>query len=400
MKVLHVIPSLAPRHGGPTEAVLNMVRALRQSGVDATIVSSDDDVGGRLPVPVEKWLEHEGIPTYFIRRVTSRSHTLVGFTFSPRFVPWLWREIPRQDFVHVHTVFSFPANVAMAVARRRGKPYAARPLGQLCNWSLKVRSGIKRLQLAAIGRRNLDSAAFLHLTSQMEANEVADIGLRCPVKVLPLGIQIPNETSGCGEWLRTALGIPKQNRIALFLSRLHPKKGLDVLLRGLARVRDAKIDLVICGDGDQRYVGELRQLADQLGLASRVHWLGFVTGERKWQIVQGCDFFVLPSTSENFGIAVIEALACGLFIVVSPHVGLAPEIAKTGIGCSVAIQEISLADALVAVSLNERFDVESRAARRAFAAQRFSWDSATRSLIAAYEEVLRLPNSSLCESSP
>ena len=95
----------------------------------------------------------------------------------------------------------------------------------------------------------------------------------------------------------------------------------------------------------------------------------------------------------------IEALACGLFIVVSPHVGLAPEIAKTGIGCSVAIQEISLADALVAVSLNERFDVESRAARRAFAAQRFSWDSATRSLIAAYEEVLRLPNSSLCASS-
>jgi glycosyltransferase involved in cell wall biosynthesis len=369
-----------------------MVRALRQSGVDATIVSSDDDVGRRLPVPVERWLEHEGVPTYFIRRVTSRCHTLVGFTFAPGFVPWLWREIPRQDFVHVHTVFSFPANVAMAIARRRRKPYAARPLGQLCDWSLKVRSGIKRLQLATIGRRNLDSTAFLHLTSQMEANEVADIGLRCPVKVLPLGIQIPNETSGCDEWLRTRLEIPNQNRIALFLSRIHPKKGLDVLLRALARVRDAKIDLVICGDGDQRYVGELRQLADQLGLGARVHWLGFVRGEEKWKIVQGCDFFVLSSYSENFGIAVLEALACGLFVIVSPNVGLAAEISTAGLGRLAAVDEAALADAIASVAVSANFEAAARGSRRAFVEQRFSWAAATDRLIAAYEDALYCRN--------
>ena len=373
-----------------------MVRALREHGVDARIVSSDDDVGGRLGVVRDRWVDHEGVPTYFIPRIRSRSHTLVGFTFSPGFIPWLWREIPRQDFVHVHTVFSFPANTAMAIARRRSKPYAVRPLGQLCSWSLEVRSPIKRLQLAAMGRRNIDGATFLHATSQMEADEVGRLNFRCPIKVLPLGLRIPDQAADRSNILRAELNIPAGNRIALFLSRIHVKKGLDTLLRALGHSSTANINLVVCGDGEKKYVAELKRLANQLGIASRVHWLGFVRGERKWEIARGSDFFVLPSYSENFGIAVLEALACGLFVIVSPHVGISEELAQAGFARLAPVEPMALAEAIASVSIGERFDDDARRTRRAFIADRFSWDAAAHRLIAEYTKALHTLPSSPC----
>src|SRR5229473_3554557 len=131
MRVLHVVASLAPRHGGPTEAALQMVRALRAEAVDASILSSDDDGGSSLDGELHRWIEHEGVPVQFLPRMKAKQHTLVGFTFTPGLASWLQRHVTEYDFIHVHTVFSYPANVAMHVARRKGVPYAVRPLGQL-----------------------------------------------------------------------------------------------------------------------------------------------------------------------------------------------------------------------------------------------------------------------------
>jgi hypothetical protein len=113
VKVLHVIPSVSARHGGPTEAVLGIVRALRSQDVDARILSTDDDGNSRLQVPFYRWTSYEELPTYFVRRIAARQHTLAGFTFAPGLLRVLWREIPDFDLVHVHTVFSFPAITAM-----------------------------------------------------------------------------------------------------------------------------------------------------------------------------------------------------------------------------------------------------------------------------------------------
>ncbi len=330
-------------------------------------------------------LSTEGVPVLFIPRVATGQHTLAGFTFAPSIVPWLWREIPQCDFVHVHTVFSFPAAMAMAIARRKCKPYCARPLGQLCTWSLRTRTQLKRFHLATIGRGYLDSAAFLHVTSRKEADETAALGLRSPVKLLPLGVDILPSFPADQAALRARLGIPAGNTIALFLSRLHPGKRLDVLLRAMSIRSDLKMSLIVCGDGEKRYVDELHQLANKLGIGARVHWLGFIEGERKWRTMCGCDFFVLPSISENFGIAAIEALAAGLFVVVSPEVGVATEILSPGIAEVTAGDQTSLGETLRNVAENERFDTSARATRRAFVEARFSWDGVIQELIGAYE---------------
>ncbi len=380
--------SLAPRHGGPTEAALGMVRALRRVGVDTRLLSSDDDVGGRLPVPLNEWVEQAGLPTFFLPRVPSRQHSLIGFTFTPGFPAWCRRHLHEFDFVHVHTVFSHPANAAMAAARRLRVPYTVRPLGQLCDWSLRQRAWIKRLQLALVTRRNINAAAFLHVTSAMEAEETMRNGFRCPVLVQPHGLDLPPVFPDARETLRRELRVPADRTLAVFLSRLHPKKGLEILFEAMARQRGKDFDLVVAGTGEEAYLASLRALVERLGLAARVHWHGFVTGERKWRLLQGSDLFVLPSYSENFGIVVVEALACGLPVLVSTEVALAEEVRAHRLGRVTAVEAQAVADALAHLLADpaERADIRARA--RNVVAENFTWDAAARALAQRYQAAI------------
>jgi len=390
LRVLHLMASLSPKCGGPTEAGLGMVRALRRAGVDARIVSSDDDDGPRLAnVQVGQWVEHGGVPVWFIPRVPARQHTLVGFTFAPGFLGWLRHHLAGFDFLHVHTVFSFPANVGMLAARRRGLPYAVRPLGQLCAWALRQRGFGKRLQLNLLSKANVDRAAFLHVTSALEAEESAPLGFRCPVLIQPHGLDMPDLVPEARTRLRAALGVPPERLLVLSLSRLHPVKGLDILLKAVALVPRRDFDLVIAGAGDATYVAELRALAERLGLGPRVHWVGAVAAERKWLHFQGCDLFALASHSENFGMVVIEALAAGLPTLVSDRVGLAEEVRKHRVGRVAAVEPGAMATALG--SLLDAPEERRAMAQRATAVVRdhFSWDAAARGLITSYRAACR-----------
>jgi glycosyltransferase involved in cell wall biosynthesis len=388
MRVLHVVASLAPRHGGPTEAALQMVRALRAEGVDASILSSDDDVGNTLDVPLRTWIDHEGVPVQFLPRIKAKQHTLVGFTFTPGLASWLQRHVSEYDFIHVHTVFSFPANVAMNVARKQGVPYAVRPLGQLCRWSMGRRNLLKRAQLALFTRRNVNAAAFIHTTSRMEAVETTELGFASPCRVLPHGINMPPIVADARNGLRAELGIPDTRLLVVFMSRFHEKKGIELLLQACANLEDPVFDLVLAGTGDESYVAALKQRVTQAGLDARVHWFGFAAGDRKWRLLRGADLFVLPSYSENFGIAVLEALACGLPVIVSDQVALADEVARESLGRVVAVDPIPLTGAIgeLLCAAGERAEIGRRAVR--IAERRFSWPATARQLIEAYREAI------------
>ena len=382
MKILHCVASLAPRHGGPTVAVLGMVRAQREQGIDAVILSSDDDVGGHLEVPLRQWIEHEGVPVLFLRRVTARQHTLVGFTYTPEYPVWLREHLHEYDFVHVHTVFSHPANAAMRACRKAAVPYCVRPLGQLCHWSLQQRRLVKQLQLALFTRRNIDAARFIHCTSDMEVRETASEGFRSPCEVLPHGIVMPPRLLDARESLRNLLAVPADRPVLVFMSRVHPKKGIELLLEAAAALREP-FELVIVGTGDADYVAGLkRQVAKSL--VEHVHWLGFKEGDDKWRVLQGADLFVLPSHSENFGIAVLEAIACELPVVISDQVALQDEVKKHQLGRVVPLEVKSLIEAISSLlaAPAERAAISARAITTA--AEHFSWQAAARRLISAY----------------
>ena len=328
MKILHVIPSISRRRGGPSVAALEMVAALRQRGVDARILTTNDDGPGLLQeLPIGSWTDWEGVPVLAFRRWSPPLAPLREFAISPAFNRWLAAHLQEFDLLHVHALFSWPSSSAMAQARRAGVLYVLSTIGQLCRWSLARHPRRKRLLLRLIERRNLEGAASLHFTTSAEREEATDLRLSTPSFVLPLGVHLPpRETS-------PASAGPCR---FLFLSRLHPKKQLENLLDALAllRRRQPKGDwlLQIAGDGDPTYVATLRQRARRLQLDDHLQWLGYVQGETKWRTLAAADWFVLPSASENFGIAAIEALAAGTPTILSPGVALAEAITAAGAG--------------------------------------------------------------------
>ena len=183
-------------------------------------------------------------------------------------------------------------------------------------------------------------------------------------------MEMPLPVSRAAERLRIRFNIPPGNKIVLFLGRLHPKKGLDLLLPALARLGGPPATLILAGDGEAAHVAQLREITGCLPLGDKVRWAGFVGGEEKNLLLQGADLFVLPSRHENFGLSVLEALAAGTPVLISDQVALAREVLKAGVGEVVPLEIDALTQALHR-ALTRRWNRESI---RTFVADHYSWE--------------------------
>ena len=392
MKVLHLIPSISPLRGGPSQAVLSMVAALRQQGVDASILTTNDHGPGvQGAMPLGRWHEQEAlgqaVPVLAFGRLNPPVRAVREFAIAPGFTHWLGKNARQYDLVHVHALFSCTTSIGMAQLRRQRLPYIQRTIGQLNRWSLSQSRARKQLFLKLVDRANLQGARALHFTSEAERQEAGDLHLATPSFVLPLGVPPLPQLTLDRQVDRNTLDPTR----LLFLSRLHPKKQLPVLLDALAALKRShpsrSWQLDIAGDGDPEYLQHLKQHCNALGLNPQVIWHGFVAGAAKQQLLQQADWFVLPSASENFGIAAAEALMAGTPVLLSPGVALAADVqaAQAGIICEPTVEAL-------AACLEQCLEPPSlriRQAARQLAEQQFSWSSISRQLIGHYEAALR-----------
>jgi glycosyltransferase involved in cell wall biosynthesis len=235
---------------------------------------------------------------------------------------------------HLHGMFSFWSWGAAAACSAASIPYLARPAGSLCAWSLRQGAAYKRAHFALFDRRALDGAAAVHCTSREEASDVARLGVRAPRAVIPLGVAPVRAARG--QW-RSKLGIGDETALIAFVSRLHRKKGLEALVRAASDLRAAGKDLfvAVAGSGEAGYAESLEKQA-RLALGDRIAFLGFVEGDRKYGLLADADIFALPSHHENYGLAVVEAMACGTPVLVTEAVGVSPEVREGGAGQVIA----------------------------------------------------------------
>jgi glycosyltransferase involved in cell wall biosynthesis len=369
-----------------------MVAALRQQGVDASILTTNDHGPGvQAAMPLGRWHEQEAlgqsVPVLAFGRWNPPVRAVREFAIAPGFSRWLGQNARRFDLVHVHALFSCTTSIGMAQLRRQRLPYILRTIGQLNRWSLSQSRARKQLFLRLVDRANVQGARALHFTSEAERQEAGDLHFATPTFVLPLGVPALSKRSPENQAIRTSLGPTR----LLFLSRLHPKKQLPVLFDALAALKQRHPSrpwqLDIAGDGDPDYLLHLQHHCDALGLAPQVRWHGFVEGAAKQDLLHQADWFVLPSASENFGIAAAEALMAGTPVVLSPGVALAQEVqtAKAGMVCEPTAKALAhcLEQCLEPPSLR------MRESARQLAEQRFSWASISRQLIGNYEAALR-----------
>ena len=221
-----------------------------------------------------------------------------------------------------------------AIATKKRIPYVISIRGMLDDWSMNQAKIRKRIYMNLIGDRWLRGARTIHLTAQAELEQAVAWFPRSKGRVIPNLLDLrPFANLPGAEQARRAFPSGQGRRRILFLSRLHPKKGLEILLEALKilKDRDIKVYALIAGNGDPSYVESLKELALSLGLNNdEYRFVGPVTGDLKLSLYESADVFVLPTRQENFGFVFIEALACGLPVITTAGVDIWPELESSG----------------------------------------------------------------------
>jgi glycosyltransferase involved in cell wall biosynthesis len=313
------------------------------------------------------------------------------FAFSRSLTTWLWQHITEYDLVHVHAIFSYTSTIAMAIARIKQVPYINRPLGQLCEWSLQQSKLRKLIYLNVIERSNLLHSKTLHFTAQQEQEEFNLLGLNIPNFILPHGVHLPTLIPDAQAQVRQILQIPDQRPIILFMSRLHPKKGLEYLIPALGKLKEYNFAFAIAGSGEPDYVNQIKDLLVTHGISDRTHLVGFVKGETKNLYLQGSDLFALTSFSENFGIAAIEALASGTPVLVTDGVAIAPMVKEYAIGYVTKLEINAIVTTLESFFQNFDKTVHNKQKYQKIISENYSWQSISSQLAKIYYVIIDKP---------
>lgn len=367
MRVLHVIPSVAPRYGGPSAAIFEICRSLAQTGVEVTVASTDADGPGRLPVALERRIDYQGVPAIFFSRQWSEA-----FKYSRPLARWLRRHVTDFDVVHVHAVFSHASMAAAAASQRAGVPYIVRPLGSLNRWAL----GHKRLRKFVFWRAGVRSmlhhAQAIHYTSEPEREQAeACLGPHRGV-VIPLGVAAPAR----GDFDPHGCDRSPSGPYVLALGRLHPVKGLELLFDvfiELVRDRFPEWKLKVVGEGEPAYVASLKQRAREQGGENVISFTGWLDGAAKQAVLRGAQLLAMPSQQENFGMAAFEALAWGVPVLVSSQVDLAADIGAAEAGWIAPLDRRSLTEALANSLGNDAERARRGRAGQTLVRERFAW---------------------------
>jgi glycosyltransferase involved in cell wall biosynthesis len=386
MKILHVIPSISPKLGGPSQAVINLVKTLRNLGIEAEIVTTNDNSDTLLDVPIHQKVEYQEVPVWFLPRFEP---SLKEFIFSAALTRWLWKYIREYDLIHNHYLFSYAPTCAAALARYYKIPYIVRPIGQLTPWALSQSKLKKQIYTFLIERSNLNQAAAIHCTSWEEANHVRNFGINTIKFISPLGVEQPPSIPEAKQKIQITYKINQNKTIILFLSRIHLKKRLDLLIYALSQLPKNKFHLIIAGTGNKDYTSHIRRTIIELGLTSNISWAGFVTGESKDLLLQGSDIFVLPSFSENFGIAIAEAMAAGLPVVLTPGIQISNEVTKAQAGLVVEGEVESLSDAIAQLLTSPNLRTQMGNNGKQLVRQRYCWNVIAQQLIEHYSTIVR-----------
>jgi glycosyltransferase involved in cell wall biosynthesis len=297
--------------------------------------------------------------------------------------------MPQMDWVHIHGIWERLLMAAADTAFAAGVPYCVRPAGMLDSWSLNQKKLKKRIAMALGYRKSLERAAFFHTLTRVEAEFKTRLQLAPPCEHIPNGVFIeeidPLPPAGCFRAKHEQLC---GRRFILFMSRLHHKKGLDLLAEAfrIVAAREPDVHLVVAGpdDGEKE---PFEQAIAAAGLSARVHLLGPIYMQEKIAALRDSDCFCLPSREEGFSVAVLEALAVGVPVVISEHCNF-DEVQTRGAGFVTRLDPGEIAAGLLAALADRATRDLMGTAGRTLITEQYTWSRVAAATIAAYEKYL------------
>ncbi len=388
VRILQIVPSISLVYGGPSQMVRGLSEALASQGVEVTVLTTDSNGDSGQPpldVPLDKPVEQDGYQVRYFRCSPFRR-----YKFSLDLLRWLSQHTSEFDLAHIHALFSPVSTAAAAIARHKKLPYILRPLGTLDPADLRKKRRLKQIYAALLEQPNLAGAAGIHFTSVQEAKVSERFGTDTPDLVIPLGVK-PLVLPPKGQ-ARSKLGIPNNQPLVLFMSRIDPKKGLNLLIPALEMLLAEKLNFhfVLAGTNpqDPDYEKQIQEQVKASPLSPLTTITGFVAGELKAALLQDADLFVLPSYYENFGIAVAEAMVAGTPVVISDQVHIWEEVKGAEAGWVSACEVDDLTECL-REALQDAGERQRRGTNaQDYALRNYSWDAIALAMIQAYQQIL------------
>jgi len=330
MKILHIVPSYKPAYiyGGPIESVSKLCEGLAAAGHQVDVFTTTANGTTELDVTPGKVINVDGVNVTYFKRIT-KDPTHVSTDL------WLhlWKNVKNYDIVNIQSWWNVLVVIAACIVHLKGVKLVITPRGMLSPYIFTTGAAkMKKIIHATMGKWAL-SKSYLHATAQVEFDEFREVIADCKGFIAPNNVTMPDTPI-----------IKHHNEVfeVIFMSRVHPKKGIEILLNALAKVT-FPVRLRIAGSGETDYTEKLQILTVELGIADKIEWMGWVSREDKFKALMDADLFALVSYNENFANVVIESLHMGTAVLVSEEVGLSGFVkeSKTGWVTSLEIDDVA-----------------------------------------------------------
>lgn len=413
MKVLCVTPSYWPafQYGGPIFVNHYLNRALVKKGIEVTVYTTSVGLEGRVPENVETELDGVRV-IYFPISKTLEFLGGTGWQLSWRMTKALKANLHSFDLININAIWNYPPAAAAFLSKARRVPYIITAHGTLYPYTVSNKRWKKLPYYHLIAKRILKNAAAIHYTGADEAEKCHSFfGLRNKAAVVPYVIDLSEfDCIPEKEALRNRYPILRGKKTILFLSRINWKKGLDILIKAFAIVQRERDDvhLLIVGKDEGEYGEQVKRWIRNCGMSYdsqesetkvrelgengktvKITFTGMLTGREKVEAYAGSDLFVLPSYSENFGLVVVEAMACGLPVIISDQVGIHKEIAESKAGIVIQTDPKQLADAILAMLENPELCITMGKNGQQAVKERFAPGTVTDSMIETYQGLMK-----------
>ena len=383
MKVIHLVENLDDSYGGPAKSIPYLCHYLRDLGVEVIIISVQTHPVEHNTVVDELGLQWEKLPHEGPRKLS----------YSSKLIKRIESLIEADTIIHVHNSWTYVSYVGWYFKQKHQIPLVSSPRGSLYPWSLSRRKYLKRLFWLLFQKASFQRSNVIHVTAQDEAEAVRGLGIKPELTLIPNGVELPDQVPDKQEWRQhsmNVLGLDDSKRYFLFLSRIHPKKGLDFLINSWAEMHDQfpEWELLVVGpEEDQDYLRQIQQVLAAANATGKVRFTGLLEGAEKDAAYGAAEFFVLPSHTENFGIVIAEALALQL-PVLTTHGTPWAEIETFGAGWHIELSQERLTTTLREALQSSQEELMAMGTQSKKFIHRYEWPLQARKMKDTYDYIL------------
>ena len=388
MKILIVIPALGNVYGGTSKIVLELAESIGKLGVNVDVVATNANGEKTLDVDLNQWIIQKH---YRVRYFSYLDFLDYKFTLSMS--QWLFSNVSSYNLVHTHAIFSYPVLVAYWMCQLHKIPYLATPHGMLEPWALAYKIWKKKLYFNWLEKPALQKASAIQMLAAPEAERIKNLDLKPPLVIVPNGIHredfasLPDPEIFYQQFPET-----KNKRLIIFLGRIDPKKGLDLLAPAFAQAYQKFPDthLIIAGPDNTGFLPTAQSYFIKAGCSHAVTLTGMLTGNIKYAALAAATIYVAPSYSEGFSMSVLEGMAAGLPCVITTGCNF-PEAGEAEAAIIVNIDVGSIAKAIIQLLKDDQQAKNMGYRARQFILDNYTWDKIALKMVSVYEDIQHLP---------